>query len=110
MFFKKSPFSIRFAKFQLLPLELQFNFVHPYLYLNITDTMMAVDVHQFYNTDIVSIPNAIRRTLGLYLGKDLNLSIVIPYWIQWRRMSLWKILAESPRDSFSILNERSQKA
>ena len=70
--------------------------------------MMTVVVHQSDGGQIVSIPQAIGKTLGLYAGKELKVSIVDNKLVldpMADSVVLEKLLADSPRDSFRFLDE-----
>lgn len=70
--------------------------------------MMTVVVRQSGGAEIVSIPKAIGKALGLYAGKKLNLSIVDNKLVldpMVENVALEELLADSPRDSFHIVDE-----
>lgn len=70
--------------------------------------MMTVVVHQSGGDQIVSIPKAIGKILGLYAGKELKISIIDNKLVldpMVENVDLEELLADSPRDSFRVLNE-----
>lgn len=70
--------------------------------------MTTVTVRQSGGAEIVSIPKAIGKALGLHVGSELNLSIVdnrIVLDPVVKKTSLEELLADSPRENFSITEE-----
>ena len=70
--------------------------------------MTTVTVRQSGGAEIVSIPKAIGKALGLHVGSELNLSIVdnrIVLDPVVEKTSLEKLLAGSPRENFRITEE-----
>jgi len=70
--------------------------------------MTAVTVRQSGGAEIVSIPKAIGKSLGLHVGSKLDLSIVdnkIVLTPVSEELSLDELLAGSPRECFSISAE-----
>ena len=70
--------------------------------------MTTVVVRQSGGAEIVSIPKAIGRALGLHVGKELDLSIVDNKLVLdpvVENTSLEELLAYSPHDRFRILDE-----
>ena len=70
--------------------------------------MTTVTVRQSGGAEIVSIPKAIGKALGLHVGSELNLSIVdnrIVLDPVVKKTSLEELLAGSPRENFRITEE-----
>ena len=70
--------------------------------------MTTVTVRQSGGAEIVSIPKAIGKALGLHVGSELNLSIVdnrIVLDPVVEKTSLGELLAGSPRENFRITEE-----
>lgn len=70
--------------------------------------MTTVTVRQSGGAEIVSIPKAIGKALGLHVGSKLDLSIVdnrIVLDPVVKKTSLEELLADSPRENFSITEE-----
>ena len=70
--------------------------------------MTTVTVRQSGGAEIVSIPKAIGKALGLHVGSELDLSIVdnrIVLDPVVKKTSLEELLADSPRENFSITEE-----
>ena len=70
--------------------------------------MTTVTVRQSGGAEIVSIPKAIGKALGLHVGSELDLSIVdnrIVLNPVVKKTSLEELLADSPRENFSITEE-----
>ncbi|MDM3870039.1 AbrB/MazE/SpoVT family DNA-binding domain-containing protein [Porticoccus sp. W117] len=70
--------------------------------------MTAVAVRQSGGANIVSIPKAIVKTLGLQVGSKLDLSIVdnrIVLTPIEDEQSLEELLANSPRECFQVTDE-----
>ncbi|MEH6551252.1 MAG: AbrB/MazE/SpoVT family DNA-binding domain-containing protein [Pseudomonadales bacterium] len=70
--------------------------------------MTSVIVRQSGGAEIVSIPKAIGKTLGLHVGSKLDLSIVdnkIILTPMEEDLTLESLLANSPRECFDILTE-----
>ena len=70
--------------------------------------MTTVTVRQSGGSEIVSIPKAIGKALGLHVGSELNLSIVdnrIVLDPVVEKTSLKELLAGSPRENFRITEE-----
>ena len=70
--------------------------------------MTAISVRQSGGANIVSIPKAIIKTLGLHVGSKLDLSIkdnkIILTPIE-KSQSLEELLAGSPKASFKVTEE-----
>lgn len=73
--------------------------------------MTAIAVRQSGGANIVSIPKAIIKTLGLHVGSKLDLSIkdnqIVLTPIE-EPLSLEALLAGSPKESFAISKEDRQ--
>ena len=70
--------------------------------------MTSVAVRQSGGANIISIPKAIVKTLGLHVGSKLELSIVEQNIVLTpieEKLTLEELLAESPPESFSLLDE-----
>ena len=70
--------------------------------------MTTVTVRQSGGAEIVSIPKAIGKALGLHVGSELNLSIVdnrIVLDPVVEKTSLEELLVGSPRENFRITEE-----
>ena len=70
--------------------------------------MTTVVVRQSGGAEIISIPKAIGKVLGLRVGSELDLSIVDNRLVLdpiVERTSLEDLLADSPRENFRILDE-----
>lgn len=70
--------------------------------------MTTVTVRQSGGSEIVSIPKAIGKALGLHVGSELDLSIVdnrIVLNPVVKKTSLEELLAGSPRKNFRITDE-----
>ena len=70
--------------------------------------MATVVVRQSGGAEIVSIPKAIGKALGLHVGKELDLSIVDNKLVLdpvVENTGLEELLAGSQRDCFRILDE-----
>lgn len=70
--------------------------------------MTTVTVRQSGGAEIVSIPKAIGKALGLHVGSELDLSIIdnrIVLDPVVEKTSLEELLAGSPRESFHITDE-----
>ena len=70
--------------------------------------MTTVVVRQSGGAEIISIPKAIGKVLGLRIGSELDLSIVDNRLVLdpiVERTSLEDLLADSPRENFRILDE-----
>lgn len=70
--------------------------------------MTTVVVRQSGGAEIISIPKAIGKVLGLRVGSELDLSIVDNKLVLdpiVERTSLEDLLADSPRENFRILDE-----
>ena len=70
--------------------------------------MTTVTVCQSGGAEIVSIPKAIGKALGLHVGSELDLSIVdnkIVLDPVVEKTSLEELLAGSPRENFRITEE-----
>lgn len=70
--------------------------------------MTTVTVRQSGGAEIVSIPKAIGKALGLQVGSQLDLSIVdnrIVLNPVVKKTSLEELLADSPRENFRITDE-----
>jgi len=71
--------------------------------------MSSVSVRQSGGANIVSIPKAIVKTLGLEVGSKLDLSIkdnsIVLTPIESESLSLEELLAGSPKSSFKITEE-----
>ena len=70
--------------------------------------MTSVAVRQSGGANIISIPKAIVKTLGLHVGSKLELSIVEQNIVLTpieEELTLEKLLANSPRESFALLEE-----
>ncbi len=70
--------------------------------------MTTVTVRQSGGAEIVSIPKAIGKALGLHVGSELDLSIVdnrIVLDPVAENTSLEELLADSPRENFRIMDE-----
>ena len=70
--------------------------------------MTTVTVRQSGGAEIVSIPKAIGKALGLHVGSELELSIIdnrIVLDPVVEKTSLEELLAGSPRENFCITDE-----
>jgi len=70
--------------------------------------MTTISVRQSGGANIVSIPKAIVKTLGLRVGSKLDLSIVDNQILLTpikNEFTLAKLLAESPKECFSMTDE-----
>ena len=71
--------------------------------------MTSVAVRQSGGANIISIPKAIVKTLGLHVGSKLELSIVdqkiVLTPIIEEELTLEGLLAKSPKESFAPLDE-----
>ena len=70
--------------------------------------MTAVTIRQSGGAEIVSIPKAIGKSLGLHVGSKLDLTIVdnkIVLTPVEEELSLDALLAGSPRECFKITDE-----
>lgn len=70
--------------------------------------MITVVVRQSGGAEIVSIPKAIGKALGLHVGKEMSLSIIDNKLVLdpiVENTSLEELLAGSSRDCFRILEE-----
>lgn len=69
---------------------------------------MIVTIRQSGGAEIVSIPKAIGKALGLQAGSELSLSIIdnrIVLDPVTKKASLEELLADSPRENFRIMEE-----
>ena len=70
--------------------------------------MTTVIVRQSGGAEIVSIPKAIGKALGLHVGSELDLSIIdnkIVLNPVVQKTSLEELLADSPRENFRVTEE-----
>lgn len=70
--------------------------------------MTSVAVRQSGGANIISIPKAIVKTLGLHVGSKLELSIVEQNIVLTpieEELTLEELLANSPKESFALLEE-----
>ena len=70
--------------------------------------MTSVAVRQSGGANIISIPKAIVKTLGLHVGSKLELSIVEQNIVLTpikEELTLEGLLANSPKESFATLEE-----
>lgn len=70
--------------------------------------MTSVAVRQSGGANIISIPKAIIKTLGLHVGSKLKLSIVEQNIVLTpieEELTLEELLAKSPKESFAPIDE-----
>ena len=70
--------------------------------------MTVVAVRQLEGENIISIPEAIVKTLGLHVGSKLELSIVEQNIVLTpieEELNLEELLANSPKESFALRDE-----
>ena len=70
--------------------------------------MTIAEIRQSGGANIISIPKAIVKTLGLHVGSKLELSIVEQNIVLTpieEELTLEELLANSPQETFSLLDE-----